>query len=110
MSVLIPRIRTIGVRLSEDEYSSLEKFCAENGARSISDLARAAIYGFLNRANQENTLASTVDQHTAQVKELETKIERLLAEMASLRMSAFPVEDPNSTDSQEAKEDSQREE
>ena len=82
MPVLIPRIRTLGVRLSEDEYSSLEKFCVENGARSISDLARTAICSLLNRGNQENTLASTVNQNVALVKELQQEIEMLRAEVA----------------------------
>jgi uncharacterized small protein (DUF1192 family) len=81
MAVLIPRIRTIGVRLSDDEYSALEKFCVESGARSISDLARTAICSFVSRGNQENTLASTVNQNVAQVKELQQRIEMLTAEI-----------------------------
>lgn len=82
MAVLIPRIRTIGVRLSEDEYCSLERFCVESGARSISDLARTAICSFMSRANQDNALTSTVNQNVAQVKELQQKIEMLTAEIA----------------------------
>lgn len=82
VTILVPRIRTIGVRLSEDEYSALEKFCVESGARSISDLARTAICSFVNRANQESTLVSVVNQHAAQVKELEQKLKRLSADLA----------------------------
>ena len=85
MAVLIPRIRTIGVRLSEEEYSTLEKFCVESGARSISDLARNAIWSFVNRAQQDNALASAVSTHSAQVKDLEQRLERLTAEMALLK-------------------------
>ena len=85
MAVLIPRHRTIGVRLSEEEYEALEQFCAEGGARSISDLARSAIASFLNRSRQEKSLTSTVNRQAAQVKDLEQRIERLSAEIASLR-------------------------
>jgi hypothetical protein len=90
MGVLIPRIRTIGVRLSEEEYSSLEKFCVESGARSISDLARTAIYSFVSRGNQGsgNALVPAVDGHMARVRELEERIERLSAEIASFRAKA----------------------
>lgn len=88
MAVLIPRIRTIGVRLSEDEYSSLEKFCAENGARSISDLARNAIWSFVNRVSQENSLTSAVSQNVAQVKDIEEKIAKLSAEIALLKAAS----------------------
>lgn len=85
MAVLIPRIRTIGVRLSEEEYSTLERFCVESGARSISDLARNAIWNFVNRAHQDNALASAVSTHSAQVKDLEQRLEQLTAEMALLK-------------------------
>lgn len=89
MAVLIPRIRTLGVRLSEDEYSSLERFCVEYGARSISDLARTAICAFVRRGNQENA-ASADPGHVASVRELEEKVERLSAEIAALRANAIP--------------------
>lgn len=88
VSVLIPRIRTIGVRLSEDEYLTLEKFCVESGARSISDLARNAIWSFLNRASQESALASTVNENVAQVKTLQERIARLSEEIALLKAAS----------------------
>lgn len=88
MAVLIPRLRTLGVRLSEDEYLSLEKFCVESGARSISDLARTAIAAFLMHAHQEHGLASIVNQHAVQVKDLEQRIERLTSEIALLKANA----------------------
>ncbi|HEV2132756.1 MAG TPA: hypothetical protein VGR47_00700 [Terracidiphilus sp.] len=99
MSVLIPRVRTIGVRLSEDEYLSLEKFCVESGARSISDLARNAIWSFLNQANQESALASALTENVAQVKGLEEKIARLSEEIALLKAAS-----PASPDSAEEDE------
>ena len=92
MGVLIPRIRTIGVRLSDDEYLSLEKFCAESGARSISDLARRAIWSFVNR--QESALASAVRQNAVQVNDLAEKIAKLSAEIALLKAASQAGTDP----------------
>jgi hypothetical protein len=90
VAILVPRHRTIGVRLSEEEYTSLEKFCVESGSRSISDLARSAIASFLSHMHRENALTSTVKQHSEQVKDLERKIERLSAEIALLRAVSTP--------------------
>jgi uncharacterized small protein (DUF1192 family) len=98
VAVLIQRIRTLGVRLSEDEYSSLERFCVESGARSISDLARSAIRSFISRGNQENALAATLNQNVEQVKELQRRIEILTAEIASFKEISTGREDVKGRD------------
>jgi hypothetical protein len=43
MSVIRPRSRIISFRLAEDEYEQLRKLTATDGARSLSDYARAAV-------------------------------------------------------------------
>ncbi len=63
----------------------MEKYCVASGARSISDLARSAICGLLNHANEENSLVVTVHEHSALVKGLEGKIEQLTAEIGLLK-------------------------
>ena len=98
MAVLIQRIRTLGVRLTEDEYSSLERFVVESGARSISDLARSAICSFMSHGNQENALAVTVNQNVAQVKELQQRIEILTAEIALFKANPTGREDVKGTE------------
>jgi hypothetical protein len=85
MTVLIPRARSISVRLSLEEFSALERFCVASGARSISDLARSAICGLLNHANEEKALISTVREHSALVKDMENKIDQLTAEIGLLK-------------------------
>jgi hypothetical protein len=85
VAVLIPRIRTLGVRLSEEEYSALEKFSIETGARSMSDVARSAICDFVRHSMQENPLASAMSGHTAQVEDLKDKLEKLTAEIEFLK-------------------------
>jgi metal-responsive CopG/Arc/MetJ family transcriptional regulator len=85
VSILVHRVRTIGIRLSEEEYAELENFCIASGARSISDLARTAILRFVNREHQENALALAVSTHDVQVRELEQRLQQLTAEMALLK-------------------------
>jgi hypothetical protein len=84
MAVLIPRTRTIGVRLSEEEYANVSKFCAQNGARSIADLARQAIHIFMSNANRETAAVSVESARDKHVKRLEEEIAKLSAEMAAL--------------------------
>jgi hypothetical protein len=86
MTVLRPRARSISVRLSHEEFSALERFCVTSGARSISDLARNAICGLLNHANEENALTSTVREHSSLVKDMEDKINQLTAEIGLLKV------------------------
>lgn len=90
MAVLMPRARSISIRLSLEEFSALEKYCVASGARSISDLARSAICGLLNRAHEESALTVTVHEHSALVKGLEGKIEQLTTEIGLLKARRPP--------------------
>ncbi len=85
MGVLIPRIRTLGVRLSDEEYSALERFSIESSARSMSDVARTAICDFIRRTIHQSSLSSAVSQHASHVRDLEQKVEDLRAEIAALK-------------------------
>jgi len=85
MTVRKPRSRTISVRLSEDEYSSLRDLCSLTGARSISDLARDAMYALLNGLKAKDALTISVDEFRAQVRRLDRKIEQLEAGIASVK-------------------------
>jgi hypothetical protein len=84
MAVLDPRTRTIGVRLSEDEFATLEQFCVASGARSISDLARTAIWEFVNNQGPQRA-RSSAPEYFVQMKVLEEKVEQLSVEIASLK-------------------------
>ena len=86
MSVLIPRPRTLGVRLSEDEYLSFEKFCVDSGARSMADVARTAICTAMKQADQQSGVLAALNAHSAQVRELEWKLEQLTAEIALVKL------------------------
>lgn len=43
MAILKPRTKLISFRLSEEEYEKLQGACVAEGARSISEFARAAL-------------------------------------------------------------------
>jgi hypothetical protein len=84
MAVLNPRSHTIGIRLSGEEYSTLERFSVATGARSVSDVARTAILRFLRRPVHESSLASAL-KYATEVKDLEHLVSQLIAEIGLLK-------------------------
>lgn len=68
------RSKMISVRLSEDEYRDLIALCQERGARSLSDLARDAMNGLLEKGNGR---AAEVERLQGRVMELESEVRRL---------------------------------
>lgn len=66
--------------MSEEEFSTLRRICLATGARSVSDLAREAMRGFLNGMNQEGGPTGT--EYSAQMRNLEQKVDKLSAEIA----------------------------
>jgi hypothetical protein len=91
VAVLVPRIRTLGVRLSEEEYSALEMYSVKSGARSISDVARTAICDFIRRALEESSRATVANEQIAHVENLEQRVSQLIAEIALLRADTTPI-------------------
>ena len=90
MRVLRPRSRMISVRMSEEEFSTLRRMCVATGARSLSDMAREAMRGLLNGANQETAADATKNEYHVQMKDLEQKVERLSAEVALFKANRQP--------------------
>lgn len=96
MAVLIPRSRTIGVRLSLEEYESLERFCVETRARSMSDLARNAILNHISRASRESGVFSDMNQEVNLTQELGQELARITSELTRLK-SRIQSQDGNRT-------------
>ena len=66
----------ISFRLSEDEYASLRSLCENEGARSVSDLARDAVHRLVRKDSQADvetalrTLQGRMDTLDLQVQRL----------------------------------------
>lgn len=86
VAVLKSRSRLVTFRLSTDEYEDLKRACIDEGARSISDFARAAV---MHRAQSRNssraslgddlaTLSSRLEELDGALKDLSGRIARVL--------------------------------
>lgn len=67
--------------MSEEEFSTLRRLCIATGARSVSDLAREAMRGLLNGTNQQTNGDAARDGYSAQMRELEQRVDKLSAEI-----------------------------
>ena len=93
MSVLKPRNRVLYFRVSEDEFQQFNRICQSTGARSISDLARAAVQTMIHEGNhgQSNLVSEKLIALEAIVSDLNQKINQLtssLGQRASLLSEA----------------------
>jgi hypothetical protein len=66
----------ISFRLSPGEYESLQNICAAHGARSLSELARAAMQN-LSASNKTDTLRHEVGGLRDEIQSLSREIDRL---------------------------------
>ena len=90
MRVLRPRSRIISIRMSEEEFSTLRQLCVATGARSVSDLAREAMRGLLSGGNQESSGDGSRNEYSAQMRNLEQKVDKLSAEIALFKADRNP--------------------
>lgn len=68
--------------MSEEEFSALRQICVASGARSVSDLAREAMRGLLSNSNQGPAGDPYQNEYSAQMRDLEQKVDKLSAEIA----------------------------
>jgi len=85
MTVLKPRSKMISVRLSEDEYSALQKLCTSTGARSVSDLTRDAVRALMQSSSQPEFSRTDADEFRTQIANLNRKLDELSAQTAQVR-------------------------
>jgi phage host-nuclease inhibitor protein Gam len=71
--------------MSEEEFTTLRRICVATGARSLSDLAREAMRGLMSGANQESVGEASRIEYSAQMRDLEQKVEKLSAEIALVK-------------------------
>ena len=71
--------------MSEEEFSTLRRVCVATGARSLSDLAREAMRGLMSGVNQGSDGEPSRIEYSAQMRDLEQKVEKLSAEIALVK-------------------------
>src|SRR5579863_2760002 len=75
MAVLKPRERLVYFRISEDEFHQFVSVCEQEGARSVSDLARNAVQRLIadgNRLREQREIAPKMET-----------LEKLIAELSN---------------------------
>jgi len=80
MAVLKPRERLVYFRISEDEFHQFLGVCEQEGARSVSDLARNAVQRLItdgNREREERELAPKVQMLEKIIGELTAQVQLL---------------------------------
>lgn len=87
MTVLRPRSRSISVRLSEEEFATLQRLCIATGARSVSDLARKAMRDILERT----PTVESASEYAVQICDLEQKMEELASKLARFRATQSDI-------------------
>lgn len=85
MMVLKPRLRTISVRLSEEEYAALKRLSEASGSRSVSDLTRDAVGTLMNGSLRPEVLGNYMEEVQSKMSSLDKRIEELMLEMNSLK-------------------------
>lgn len=77
MSVAFRKSRMISFRLSDQEYETLARICAERGMRSISDMARIALQHLAADGIESDPLTFEVRDLRCNLKILAQELERL---------------------------------
>jgi len=117
VAVLKPRERLVYFRISEDEFHQFVSVCEQEGARSVSDLARSAVQRLISDGNRDRedqglapkvqVLEKLIAELTAQVQFLTELLRRpgaAVGELANVRGDA-QSSGTNSVNRYEHKED-----
>lgn len=70
----------LSIRISNEEYVGLKQLCVVTGARSISDLARAAMSDLLTNG-PEGRMGTRMEQVRMQISALEKKVDEISARL-----------------------------
>ena len=82
MAVLKPRERLVYFRITEDEFHQFASVCEQEGARSISDLARSAVQRLItecNRVHEAQGLAPKMESLEKMIAEVTAQLQMLAA-------------------------------
>lgn len=85
MNGSLRRSRMVSFRLSPEEYEQLQSVCATQGARSLSELARAAMQRMISPGRGAKPLEHEVGDIRNQVRHLSDQVNRLSEVVESLQ-------------------------
>ncbi len=104
MAVLKPRERLVYFRITEDEFNQFASVCQQEGARSISDLARSAVQRLIAECNREHEaegLAPRVEWLEKMIAEVTAQLQMLTglkAQGVGLERTNGASQGPSQTD------------
>src|SRR5579871_579984 len=84
MPVIKRRSKMVSFRLSEQEYQDLLRLCEQRGSRSISDLARDAVFNLLAPAHTNGHGNGNGNGHAADGSVIEHRVHALDGRMQEL--------------------------
>ncbi len=78
MPMIKRRTKIVSIRLLDEEYSQLRALCEKRGARSVSDLARDAMFGLMSPATSIEGKVQDLDTRLCALRDEVARLTRLV--------------------------------
>ena len=72
------RTKIVSIRLLDEEYSQLKRLCEKKWARSVSDLARDAMFGLMQRSSSIEGKVEDLDVQLSALREEVARLSRMV--------------------------------
>jgi hypothetical protein len=72
------RTKIVSIRLLDEEYKQLKQLCESHGARSVSDLARDAMFGLLKPATSIEGKVIDLDMRLTALRDEVQRLSRMV--------------------------------
>ncbi len=78
MPIIKRRTKIVSIRLLDEEYTQLLRLCQSRGARSVSDLARHAMFGLMAPASHLEGKVIEMDARLVALRDEVAKLSRMV--------------------------------
>lgn len=78
MPMIKRRTKIVSIRLLDEEYKQLKQLCESQGARSVSDLARDAMFGLLKPATSIEGKVIDLDMRLTALRDEVQRLSRMV--------------------------------
>ncbi len=78
MPIIKRRTKIVSIRLLDEEYTQLLRLCQSRGARSVSDLARDAMFGLMSPASHLEGKVIEMDARLVALREEVAKLSQMV--------------------------------